>query len=429
MARVVVGREVTAEELTAVLAGRLGPRARIAVEGGTRSNGTRLGVRRGALAAAVVHLVPAGGRSELRIRGAGWSLLLRAVNELGIARSVARILRTAPELGSGAAAPAGRAGEGETRVGGPARDGHRLALELRGVHRHYGSVEAVAGIDLTVRIGEVVAYLGPNGAGKTTTIDMILGLARPSAGSVAVLGLDPAEAVRRGLVSAVMQAGGLLKDLTVAETVEYASLLFPATRPVDEVMARAGLDGIADRRVGRCSGGEQQRLRFAMALLPDPQLLVLDEPTQGMDVEARREFWSAIREDAAAGRTILFATHYLEEADAHADRIVVLSRGRIVADGTPAEVKAMAAGRTVRARLKGAKRDELAGLLGTDVEVRGETVIVQTSDSDAVARRLLNETAAFDLEITAQGLEDAFVALTGGDQAAPPATLGPERDH
>ena len=178
-------------------------------------------------------------------------------------------------------------------------------------------------------------------------------------------------------------------------------------------MRRASIREIADRRVGKCSGGEQQRLRFALALLPDPELLILDEPTQGMDVEARREFWGAIREDAAQGRTVLFATHYLEEADAYADRIVLIRHGEIVADGTAAEIRAMAAGRTVRARLPGADAAALRRLPGVEeVEVRGETIVLHAADSDAVARHLLCETDARDLEVTARGLEDAFIALT-----------------
>src|SRR5919199_5118206 len=167
--------------------------------------------------------------------------------------------------------------------------------------------------------------------------------------------MEPQQAVARGLVSAVLQTGGLLKDLTVAETVAYTASLFAGTTPrlpsVTEVLERAGIDGIADRKVGRCSGGEQQRLRFAMALLSDPALLLLDEPTTGMDVEGRRAFWSAIRADAEKGRTVLFATHYLDEADQYADRIVLISSGRVVADGSAAEVKARSAGRTVRATL------------------------------------------------------------------------------
>jgi ABC-2 type transport system ATP-binding protein len=251
---------------------------------------------------------------------------------------------------------------------------------------------------------------------------MILGLARPSTGSVSVLGLEPQDAVARGLVSAVMQTGGLLKDLTVAETVELTASLFAGTAPdlpaVDEVLERAGIAPIADRRVGRCSGGEQQRLRFAMALLSDPALLLLDEPTTGMDVEGRRAFWAAIREDATRGRTVLFATHYLEEADAYADRIVLVSSGRVVADGSAAEVKARAAGRTIRATLRGAGDLGLEKLPGVDgVEVRGDTVLLHARDTDALARHLLNTTNAHDLEITTRGLEDAFLALTADPEA------------
>jgi len=280
----------------------------------------------------------------------------------------------------------------------------------------FGTVKAVRGLDLAVHSGEVIAFLGPNGAGKTSTIDMILGLSRPTAGEVEVFGMAPREAISRGLVSAVMQSGGLLKDLNVGETLRYTSKLFASSRPVGEVLARAGIAEIEDRMVGKCSGGEQQRLRFAMALLPDPELLILDEPTQGMDVEGRREFWKAIREDAAKGRTILFATHYLEEADAYADRIVLIRKGEIVADGTAAEVKSLAAGRTVRATLPAADESRLRGIPGADsVEVRGDTVLIHSGDSDTVARHLLNETSARDLEITARGLEDAFIALTSAD--------------
>jgi ABC-2 type transport system ATP-binding protein len=291
-----------------------------------------------------------------------------------------------------------------------------FAVDLRGVHKSFGTVRAVRGINLVVRAGEVMAFLGPNGAGKTSTIDMILGLSRPTAGEVEVFGMAPRQAISRGLVSAVMQSGGLLKDLTVAETVRYTAALFAASRPVDEVLARAGLTQVAGRMVGKCSGGEQQRLRFAMALLPDPELLILDEPTQGLDVEGRREFWKAIREDAAKGRTILFATHYLEEADAYADRIVLIRTGEIVADGTAAEVKGLAAGRTVRATLPGADEASLRAVPGADsVEVRGDTVLIHSGDSDTVARYLLNQTSARDLEVTSRGLEEAFIALTSAD--------------
>jgi ABC-2 type transport system ATP-binding protein len=297
--------------------------------------------------------------------------------------------------------------------------GSPLAVQLTGVSKNFGHVRAVTNVSLQIASGEIVAILGPNGAGKTSTIDIILGLSEPSSGQVSVLGLQPRQAISRGLISAVMQTGGLLKDLTVRETVEYMGSLYARSQPVNEVLSGAGITEIADRRVGKCSGGEQQRLRFALALLSDPELLILDEPTTGMDVEGRRNFWAAIRKDAEQGRTVLFATHYLEEADAYADRIVLLRHGSVVADGTAAEIKAMAAGRTVRATLAEASEAVLRTIPGAEsVEVRGETVLVHSNDSDAVARYLLTQTAAKDLEITARGIEDAFLALTGDDTVA-----------
>ncbi|MFH5211708.1 ABC transporter ATP-binding protein [Antrihabitans sp. NCIMB 15449] len=293
------------------------------------------------------------------------------------------------------------------------------AVVLRNLHKTFAvgegpGVRAVNGLDLTIEPGEIVAFLGPNGAGKTTTIDMLLGLTRPDEGEVSIFGRDPATAVASGLVSAVMQSGGLLKDLTVEETVRLVSALFVSPRPVSEVLARAGIADIATRMVGKCSGGQQQRLRFALALLPNPDLIVLDEPTTGMDVEGRREFWNAMREDSSRGRTVLFATHYLEEADAYADRIVLVSKGRIVADGSAAEIKNLASGRVVSATLPRVDQMRLLGIDGVDdVEVRGDRVLVRSNNSDAVARYLLNSTTATDIEIVSHNLEDAFITLTG----------------
>ena len=234
-----------------------------------------------------------------------------------------------------------------------------LAVELTDLGRTFptkdaagkpATVVAVDRIDLTIPIGEVVALLGPNGAGKTTTLDIVLGLIEPTRGTARVLGRSPREAVQAGLVSAVLQTGGLLADLTVGETVQYVAATYGEHHddPAD-VLARAGLSELAGRRVSKCSGGQQQRLRFALALLADPQLLVLDEPTAGMDVAARREFWAVMREEAARGRTVVFATHYLEEADDFADRIVLVADGRVVADGPTAEIRATATGRVVSA--------------------------------------------------------------------------------
>lgn len=295
---------------------------------------------------------------------------------------------------------------------------HAPAISLRGLQksfsvRHGPAVRAVDGLDLVVEPGEIVAFLGPNGAGKTSTIDMLLGLGKPDAGSVELFGGDPAAAVASGRVSAVMQSGGLLKDVTVEETVRLVAALFASPRPVSEVMERAGIADIGGRFVAKCSGGQQQRLRFALVLLPNPDLIVLDEPTTGMDVEGRRDFCNAMREDSRRGRTVLFATHYLDEADAYADRIVLVSKGRIVADGTSAQIKNIASGRVVRATWPGADGTALLRIPGVDeVDVAGDRVTVRAKDSDAVTRYLLHDTEAFDLEIASHNLEDAFLTLT-----------------
>lgn len=302
---------------------------------------------------------------------------------------------------------------------GPAgRVGAAAAIEVRGLTKSFrtsgGTVRAVDGLDLVVAPGEVVAFLGPNGAGKSTTIDMLLGLLRPDSGTVRVFGGTADEAIARGRLAAVLQSGGLLPDITVLETVRMVASLHANPRPAQEVLIRAGIDGIADRMVGKCSGGQQQRLRFALALLPNPDLLVLDEPTTGMDVEGRRDFWNAIRRDAGDGRTVVFATHYLDEADAYADRVVLVRNGAVVADGSAAAIKNLAAGRTVSAALPAADRSQLLAIPGVDsVEQRGDRILVHAKDSDAVARYLLTATPAIDLEIAGHNLEDAFLALTG----------------
>jgi ABC-2 type transport system ATP-binding protein len=286
-------------------------------------------------------------------------------------------------------------------------------IVLRNLVKRYGAVTAVDGLNLEIRSGEVVALLGPNGAGKSTTIDLLLGLARPDEGSATLFGMPPATAIARGKVGALLQSGGLLPDLTVAEIVELTASLHGKARPVPEVLRRAGIADLAKRRIAGLSGGQQQRVRFAMALVADPELIVLDEPTTGLDPEARRAFWSAMHEETAQGRTVLFATHYLDEADAYADRIVFMRAGKVVADGTASQIKGLAAGRTIRATLPGADLAALAALPGVDqAEGRGEAVLLTCHDSDAALRALLAATDARDIEVTGRGLEDAFVALT-----------------
>jgi ABC-2 type transport system ATP-binding protein len=222
------------------------------------------------------------------------------------------------------------------------------AVSFDNVTKVFGAVRAVDGLRVSIERGESVALLGPNGAGKSTTVNLLLGLLSPDEGRVEVLGDSPDLAVARGRIGAMVQDGGLMPGATVRRVVELASRIYPAGRPVEELLERADLAGIAGRRVDRISGGQAQRVRFAMAIAGDPEVLVLDEPTAAMDVVSRRAFWASIREYAASGRTVLFATHYLEEADENADRIVVVSGGRVARDGTPTQIKAAAGGGVVR---------------------------------------------------------------------------------
>ena len=295
-------------------------------------------------------------------------------------------------------------------------------VELRGLEKTYktprGAIHAVRGIDVTIPAGETVALLGPNGAGKSTTIDMLLGLSRPDAGSIRIFGTSPAEAIARGAVGAMLQTGGLIRDLTVRELIAMIASLYPAPLGVDETLELTDISDIADQRTQKLSGGQTQRVRFAIAIVTNADLLVLDEPTVAMDVESRKAFWETMRNFAAEGRTVVFATHYLEEADAYADRAVLMARGRVVADGPTTEIKGMVGTRTIRATLPGADLDRLGTLPGvTRVEPRGEAVILTCSDSDAAIRALLAAfPGAHDVEITGAGLEEAFLALTGGEE-------------
>ncbi|GAA2792976.1 ABC transporter ATP-binding protein [Kitasatospora sp. CM 4170] len=271
---------------------------------------------------------------------------------------------------------------------------------------------AVNGLDLRIRRGEIVAFLGPNGAGKSTTIDMLLGLTRPDSGTVELFGLPPQQAVRDGRVAAVLQSGGLLPDLTVGATVHMLASLHPAA-DAEQCMHRAGVAELRDRRVSACSGGEQQRLRFALALLSDPEFLVLDEPTAGMDVSARREFWAAVREDAGRGMTVMFATHYMEEADQFADRVVMIDKGSVVADGSASSIRAAISGRTVSAVLGLYEAELVARAAGVrSSTVRGERHYFNCTDSDSLLRVLVNETSATGIEVAPRSLEEAFVAIT-----------------
>jgi len=288
------------------------------------------------------------------------------------------------------------------------------------VTKTYGSVRAVDGLTLALHPGETVALLGPNGAGKSTTLDLLLGLKHPDSGSVRVFSGSPRDAIVGGRVGAMLQSGGLMDEVTVGELVRLACDLHPKPFRVSEVLARASLTQLADRKVNKLSGGQQQRVRFALATAGDSDLIVLDEPTTGMDVSARQAFWATMREQADQGRTVLFATHYLEEADAIADRVLVLHRGRLLADGTAAEIKAKAGARRIAFDLEGPIDEpalrELPFL--TSLDVSGHTVRIQSSDADATVHALYGlGVYPRNLEVAGLGLEQAFVAITAAEEA------------
>jgi ABC-2 type transport system ATP-binding protein len=283
----------------------------------------------------------------------------------------------------------------------------------------YGSVQAVCGIDLAVAAGETVALLGPNGAGKSTTLDMVLGLTRPDAGTVLVFGRAPAAAVREGKVGGMLQIGSPPDHLRVRELLTLVASYYPHPLPVAEVLGLSGADEFAAQWTTNLSGGQAQRVRFATGIVGDPDLLVLDEPTTGVDVEGRRDFWQAIRAFAERGKTVVFATHYLDEADEYADRIVLIARGRVVADGPATEIKARVGSRTIRATLPGvdvAVLGELPGVL--NAQRRGDSVTLWCSDADATLRSLQPWFAILrDIEVRGSSLEEAFLELTGEQRA------------
>jgi ABC-2 type transport system ATP-binding protein len=293
------------------------------------------------------------------------------------------------------------------------------AVAFDGVSRRFGATTALDDVRFEIGIGETIALLGPNGAGKSTAISIMLGLLEPTGGEARTLGLAPRDAVRSGRVGAMLQSATLPAGAHVGELVDLARALYPSPSPRDTILGRAGLADLVGRRADTLSGGEAQRVRFALAIAGDPDLVFLDEPTVAMDVEARRAFWADMRRAASEGRTVLFATHYLDEADQVADRIVVLDHGRVVADGAPAALKASVAERTVRFAWPasgGADDDRLRRLPGvTSVSRRGETVSLVCGDADGAVRALVTGGIDFrHLEVAGADLDAAFLALTGG---------------
>ena len=285
--------------------------------------------------------------------------------------------------------------------------------QTRRLTKAYGSVTALRQVDFELRRGELLALLGPNGAGKTTLVRMLLGLASPDSGTVAVFGADPRHEDMRYRVGAMLQVARVPETLKVREHVDLFSSYYPNPLPVAETLRIAGLEDLKDRRFGELSGGQRQRVLFAISICGDPDLLFLDEPTVGLDVEARRLMWAQIRSLVARGKTVLLTTHYLNEADALADRILVLQHGSIVAEGTSAEIKARAIGKQVRFTSQ-LSPEEISGIAGVlSVTADRQKYELQVQAAEPVVRELLRRDSWLaDLEVTSAGLEEAFLALT-----------------
>ena len=295
-----------------------------------------------------------------------------------------------------------------------------MVAQLRDATKRYGKVMALEPLTLGIEPGRVTALLGPNGAGKTTTVKLMLGLTRPTSGCVRLFGGDPTEAAARRRTGVMLQVANVPETLRVREHVHLFSSYYPSPLPLETVLASAGLTSIADRKYGELSGGQKQRVQFALAICGDPDLLFLDEPTVGLDVEARRAFWQEVRRLTARGRAILLTTHYLEEADALADRVIVINHGRVVADATPSHLKSLAAARRIRCvttipverieafpEVRSVRRDGVA------------TEILTSAAEDVCRALLMSDTGLTGLEIAGAGLEEAFLSLVTDGRTVP----------
>ena len=288
-----------------------------------------------------------------------------------------------------------------------------VVASLEGVNKNYGNIRALSGVDFRVRAGEVVALLGPNGAGKTTAVKLLLGLMQPNAGRARVFGRDPTNPENRMRTGAMLQVGRVPETLRVREHIDLFSSYYEKPLPLAQILAAAGLEKLSDRKFGDLSGGQKQRVLFALAICGDPDLLFLDEPTVGLDVEARRMLWDEIRLLVSRGKTVLLTTHYLQEADALADRVAVINKGEIIAEGTPATIKAQTAGKRIRC-VTSLTLNVLRQIPGvTEVVEDREAVELHTGIAEPVVRELLSRDSALSgLEVTSAGLEEAFLALT-----------------
>jgi ABC-2 type transport system ATP-binding protein len=293
-------------------------------------------------------------------------------------------------------------------------DGAAIA-ELVGARKNFGHVEALRGVDFTLRQGELVGLLGPNGAGKTTAISLLLGLRRPTSGSATLFGLDPRDLRARSRTGVMLQESGIPLTLKVREIVALFSSYYPAPLPVERVVEMADLGEFAEKLTKDLSGGQRQRVYFALAVCGDPEVLFLDEPTVGLDPATRRSFWEQVRSFKAMGKSILLTTHYLEEADALADRVVVIDHGLVIAEGTPEELRSRVPGKKVSFVSPGIGRDAFAGLAVGNLEVDDGRVSALTADAEGLLRLLFQRGVPIaDLEVSGAGLEEAVLALTGG---------------
>jgi len=298
------------------------------------------------------------------------------------------------------------------------------ALEISGLTVRYGDTLAVDDLDLAIPAGSTVALLGPNGAGKSTIVNAVLGLLNPESGAIRVLGRSPHDAIRAGTVGAMLQHGGLPSEARVGEVLDLVRRSFPQAWPLDDLVVTAGIDGLLARPVEALSGGQRQRVLLALALAGAPPLLLLDEPTSAMDVEGRRAFWTTMRGLAGRGHTVVFATHHLDEADAVADRVIVVAGGRVIVDGSSAQVKAGVAGRTISFTASNARPGEAVPAV-SGVTWQDDTVSLTTADTDATLRALLAEGGSLpDLEVRGASLEQAVLALTSSPQRFAPSIGG-----
>ena len=295
----------------------------------------------------------------------------------------------------------------------PATTSDLIVASLEGVNKNYGNIKALRGVDFRVRAGEVVALLGPNGAGKTTAVKLLLGLMLPNSGRVRVFGGDPTNPENRMRTGAMLQVGRVPETLRVREHIDLFSTYYPKPMVAADVLAAAGLENLSNRKFGDLSGGQKQRVLFALAICGDPDLLFLDEPTVGLDVEARRMLWDEIRKMVSRGKTVLLTTHYLQEADALADRVAVINQGEIIAQGTPSEIKAKTAGKRIRC-ITSLSINTLRQIPGvTEVKEDREAVELHAIEAEPIVRELLSRDSQLSgLEVTSAGLEEAFLALT-----------------